>query len=282
MDELNHFDVLGLGSVAVDFVAATTGWPEEGAKQALADLSIHDGGLVGTGLVAVSRLGGRACFAGKLGYSEMARRAIAGLRNEGVDTSFVLRTKDAEPIVAFVITNTMNGERTIFFTRRKVTYPFPSEFADQRWYEKIKVLLIDSESGRAGVEAARIARKQVVPESFAADYTTQRSVGDMLRALRMSPDQTVIITRGEQGCVGLSEGRVFELPAFDVDVVDTTGCGDVFHGAYALAIARKQTVYDSARFASAAAALCATRPGGRDGIPTQKELRRFMGDPGWF
>jgi sulfofructose kinase len=69
---------------------------------------------------------------------------------------------------------------------------------------------------------------------------------------------------------------MFELPAYQVDVVDTTGCGDTFHGAFALALARKQSVIEAARFASAAAALCATQLGGRAGIPTSEQLEQFL------
>ena len=86
-------DVFGLGSVAVDFVGAVKGWPGEGVKAPLESLSIHDGGLVGTALAAVARLGGKACFAGKLGNSDMARRAIEAFEKDGVNTSFVFPTE---------------------------------------------------------------------------------------------------------------------------------------------------------------------------------------------
>jgi sugar/nucleoside kinase (ribokinase family) len=69
-------DVLGIGAVSVDFLGTTEGWPDPGGKQRLKSFSVEDGGLVGTALVAVARLGGRASFAGKLGYSEMAERAV--------------------------------------------------------------------------------------------------------------------------------------------------------------------------------------------------------------
>ena len=298
-----QIDVLGLGAVTVDFVGTVDSWPVEGAKQVLNDLTIHEGGLVGTALVAVSRLGGRACFAGKLGHSEMAEKTLAALKNNGVDTSFVLRVDHAEPIIAFVFTNTTSGHRNIFWTRSAVQYPFPPEFPDPKWYTKTKVLLIDHESREAGIAAAKLAAKHsirvvcdieqneshvsellqvssdiVVPEDFAADYTGKTDTSDMLKTLRTSSHQTVIITRGEQGCVGLTSDGEFQLPAFKVDVVDTTGCGDVFHGAYALALAlaREKTAPEAARFAGAAAALCATKLGGRNGIPTAQELQSFL------
>ncbi len=294
-------DVLGLGAVTVDFVGTVPAWPGRGVKTPLDRLTICDGGLVGTALVAVSRLGGQAAFAGKLGRSELSRRALDALRRESVDTSFVLETQDAEPIVAFIFTERTGGQRNIFWIRENVQYPMPWEFPEPGWLERTRVLMIDFESGLAGIEAARIARQHRVPvvidverdephvaaamrvsshiivsEDFAGGYTGCSNVTEMLAALRSDPEQVVIITRGEKGCVGSTQAGDFALPAFYVDVVDTTGCGDTFHGAFALALARGQAVVPAARFASGAAALCATQVGGRAGIPTAAQLEQFL------
>ena len=96
---MNNIDVLGLGSVTVDLIGTVENWPAEGTKHLFRDFAVCDGGLIGTALTAVARLGGKAAFAGKLGYSEMAERAFESLSREGVDMSCVLRQKDAEPIL---------------------------------------------------------------------------------------------------------------------------------------------------------------------------------------
>jgi len=294
-------DVLGLGAVTVDFVGTVEAWPSRGVKTMLDRFMICDGGLVGTALVAVSRLGGKAAFAGELGQSEIARRALDALGRESVDTSFVLETPDAEPIVAFILIDRTGGQRNIFWTRQNVQYPMPWEFPEPDWFHRTRVLLIDFESGQAGIEAARIAREHQIPvvidverdephvaeamrvsshiivsEDFAGGYTGRRNATEMLAALRTDPEQVVILTRGEKGCAGSSPEGDFALPAFKVDVVDTTGCGDTFHGAFALALARGQAVVPAARFASGAAALCATQLGGRAGIPTATQLEQFL------
>ena len=301
MESDTSIDVLGLGSVTVDFVGTVKAWPGKGVKKMLDSFTICDGGLVGTALVAAARLGGNVAFAGKLGRSEMARRALEALRTESVDTSFVVETEDAEPIVAIILTDSTDGQRTIFWTRRNVRYPMPWEFPDKNWFRRTAVLLIDFESGLAGIEAARIAKQHNIPvvidvernephiaeamsvsshiivsEEFARGYTGSSNLAEMLAALQSDPEQVVIVTRGEKGCVGSSNEGNFELPAFDVDVADTTGCGDTFHGAFALAIARGQPVVSAARFASGAAALCATQLGGRAGIPTVEQLEKFL------
>ena len=303
MEPDGSIDILGLGAVTVDFMGTVKSWPGKGVKTMLDSLAICDGGLVGTALVASARLGGRVAFAGKLGRSEMAMRALEALRRESIDTSFVVEARDAEPIVAFVLIDGTDGQRNIFWTRRNVQYPMPWEFPDKNWLTRTRVLLIDFESGYAGIEAARMARQQGIPvvidverdephvaeamsvsshiivsEEFAGGYTGSRNVAGMLTALRSSPEQVVIVTRGEKGCAGSCNEEDFELPAFAVDVVDTTGCGDTFHGAFALALARGQPVVSAARFASGAAALCATQLGGRAGIPTAEQLGQFFSE----
>ena len=301
MNTVNYIDVLGLGSVTVDFVGTIDKWPAEGAKQPLEGLSIHDGGLIGTALVAVSRLGGCAAFAGKLGNSDMARRAVQAFRKDGVDTSLVSSTSDAEPIVAFVFTSSLTGHRNIFWTRQGVQYPMPDELPDTRWYERTRVLLIDYECGQAGIAAAKIAKMHKIPvvsdiegktqhaaeamaisthlivsEDFAQSYTNKTTLDGMLASLRTNQEQTVIVTCGDRGCVGLGPEGKFALSAYKINVIDTTGCGDTFHGAFALAIAKKKNVIEAAQFASAAAAMCATKIGGRDGIPNAEQLNIFM------
>ena len=88
----------------------------------------------------------------------------------------------------------------------------------------------------------------------------------------------MVITCGGQGCRGLGMGYdiPFAQPAFPVEAVDTTGCGDVFHGAYAAALARGLPLAECLEFASAAAALKATRRGGQAGCPTREEIAAFL------
>ena len=295
-------DVLGIGAVSVDFLGTTQGWPDPGGKQRLKSFSVEDGGLVGTALVAVARLGGRASFTGKLGFSEMAKRAVQELEREGVDTSLIVREEGAEPAVSIVISDVGAGQRTIFSSQQGVDFPLPSDLPEALWCSrKTKVLLFDHVSGRAGVQAAERARSVgipvvidaertldhmdsalavsdhiIVPEAFAAAYTGQEDPQEALLALSQQEQKSVVVTRGADGCSGLSGEGFFHIPAFKVDPVDTTGCGDVFHGAYALALAQSKSVFEAARFASAAAALSTRELGGRRGIPFLEEVLSLL------
>jgi len=88
-----------------------------------------------------------------------------------------------------------------------------------------------------------------------------------------------VVTQGERGVFWIESGgaeSLRHLPAYDVPVVDTLAAGDVFHGAFALELARGKAPADALRFASAAAAIKCTRPGGRAGCPSREEVQRFL------
>jgi sugar/nucleoside kinase (ribokinase family) len=118
----------------------------------------------------------------------------------------------------------------------------------------------------------------ILPERFACHLTGAATAAAATLKLWRKDRVVVICTCGAQGCwVLASPGRVpRHLPAFRVKAVDTTGCGDVFHGAYAAALARGMEVTDRVFFASAAAALKATQRGGQAGIPTLQKVQSFL------
>ncbi|MWL75167.1 ribokinase, partial [Escherichia coli] len=100
-----------------------------------------------------------------------------------------------------------------------------------------------------------------------------------LEALKQAQTLTnghVYVTQGSEGCYWLESGQLCHQPGFSVDVVDTTGAGDVFHGALAVSLAQCAPAQDAVRFASAVAALKCTRPGGRAGIPDCDQTRSFL------
>ena len=105
----------------------------------------------------------------------------------------------------------------------------------------------------------------------------------MVRALRSPAHTATVVTAGERGCWYMSRetgDAVRHQPACRVQVVDTTGCGDVFHGAYAAAIVRGESVPRAITVATAAAGLKATQPGGRRGIPDWETVARVIQEQG--
>ena len=98
------------------------------------------------------------------------------------------------------------------------------------------------------------------------------------RLIRSEGPEIVIFTLGERGCAGVYDNTYFELPAFNVKLVDSTGAGDVFHGAFNYAWLQGWEVPECARFSSAVSAIKCTEHGGRAGIPDLKTVQRFLKD----
>jgi ribokinase len=118
----------------------------------------------------------------------------------------------------------------------------------------------------------------ILSRGFATALTGAKSPELAVRKLARPDRQVAAVTCGDQGCWYLARGWSLPKyqPAFRVKAVDTTGCGDVFHGAYAFALVRGMALEERIRFASATAALKATRPGGQAGIPPLAAVRRFL------
>jgi sulfofructose kinase len=117
----------------------------------------------------------------------------------------------------------------------------------------------------------------VIGIDFAKQVTGENNPEEMVRALSNTDRACCLVTAGERGCWYSERGReVHHFPAFSVQAVDTTGCGDVFHGAYAACIAQGESVNRAIQIATAAAGIKATRSGGRSGIPDRATIDRFL------
>jgi sugar/nucleoside kinase (ribokinase family) len=197
-----------------------------------------------------------------------------------------------------------NGER--YFTYFPGRGLDPSvEGLDLGRVERAKAVLVDCSWPEAQMAAARRARECGVPvcadvggvgdrvrellrhvdypvysQACAQHYGGTGSTEGDLRKLAQLGGKAPMVTLGGQGCIWLEDGQVRRLPAFEVEVVDTTGCGDVFHGAFTFGLGQGWDVARNARFASAVAALKCRALGGRTGIPTRAEVEAFLHERG--
>ena len=295
-------DVLGLGAVAVDDLVFVESYPAADAKARVLRRERHCGGLTATALVAAARLGARCAYAGVLGREPLSQFAMTCLEREGVDVSHAQRTPLARPVYANIIVDQRHGTRTIFYDLAGVVGA--SMRTPARLICSCRVLFVDHVGVRGMVRAARLARQAGIPvvadlemddhpqfqqllaladhlilsQGFARALTGARSPAQAVRKLARPDRQVAVVTCGDEGCWYLARGDSGprHQPAFKVEAVDTTGCGDVFHGAYAFALARGMAVAERIRFAAATAALKATRPGGQAGIPSLAAVQKFL------
>jgi sulfofructose kinase len=293
------FDVYGLGQCALDYIGTVDAYPEPDVKCEMSDLVIQGGGPVATALVALARWGVSCVFAGVIGDDLFGRMIRGFLDEEGVDTSQILVREGAGSQFAFALAEPKTGRRTIFWRRPTGPRPRPEEI-DCNLIRQARIFHTDGlfpEACLAGARSAKAAGVPVVVDAgtlregildlarvsdyFLASETFSRAlVGggkpvETCRRLAELGPRVTGVTLGERGYVALAEGRVLERPAYQVQAVDTTGCGDVFHGGFTYGLLQGWNVEKSLEFAAWAAAMVSLKLGGREGIPRLTEVRAW-------
>lgn len=288
--------VFGLGQCCLDYIGKIHAYPPADTKGELSDLVIQGGGPVATALVALSRWGLSCTFAGVLGDDPFGERIKESLDEEGIDTNGIVVRKGFDSQFAFIVAEPGVGRRTIFW-RRPTGPPLKPEEVNYRQLQGSQVLHTDGlfiDAALAASRAASKARVQVVvdagtlrdgmldlarlsdffiaSETFAAALT-----GDPVEACRKLAElgpRVVGVTLGSKGYVALAEGRLWQKPAYPVEAVDTTGCGDVFHAGFIYGLIRGWSFEKCFDLAAWSAARVSRKIGGRSGIPTLQQLKK--------
>ncbi len=289
--EGKRWDVIGVGQCSLDYLGRIEAYPPPDVKCEFRDLTIQGGGPTATALVALARWGLRAVLCSVVGDDAFGDEILASLCREGVDTRHVLVREGRTSQFAFIVAEPENGRRTIFW-QRPTGEPLRPEEVPLDEVRAARVLLTDGLFMDAALRAAEAARKASVPvvvdagslrdgmlelarrsdhfiasETFARSLVGESNPEEACRKLAELGPPVVGVTLGPRGSVFHADGLFFREPAFAVEAVDTTGCGDVFHGAYVYGLLRGWALERRVRFASWAAARVATRLGGRTGIP---------------
>ena len=291
--------VVGVGIAVLDQLLLWRSTAEPVAGNRIVQVDMQGGGMIGTGLVAVTRLGVRTEFWGAVGSDWSAEMILDGLAAENVDTSQVRRMEGRTGPTVVVCVDQPTGERHFLYFTGELVWPgaigSPERLADAG------CLLVDHTQTTAELHAARDARRLGVPvvgdlehiddgtrgllecmdyaivsESCARSFGTGDDFREACRRIRSMGPGCVVVTLGERGLAYLDGEEFGERPAFAVDVVDTTGAGDTFHGAFCAGLVEGFPFEKNLRFASAAAAMKCTRLGGRAGIPSRAEVLRFL------
>ena len=260
---------------------------------------MQGGGPVATAMVTLATFGVRAGFFGKISDDDFGMFIRQGLRDAGVDTSGLVVEPGKVSPYSFIAVERKTGKRTVFWTRGNVTPLMPDEIRFERM-QGAKILHVDGNQMEAQIEAAKHARSagmQVVydagsprekmdemmkltdvliaSERFAAEMGSG-ALAESLKRLHAQGPKTVVITIGEEGSVGMEKDETYIVPATAVDAVDTTGAGDVFHGAFIYGMLQGWDLRERMRFANTAAALKCRSLGGRAGIPTREEVQEAL------
>ncbi|MBZ0281869.1 MAG: hypothetical protein K8L97_14105 [Anaerolineae bacterium] len=298
-----RWDVLGVGSATVDDFLYLAAYPQPDTKNPVLRTERQGGGLTATAMVAAARLGAKVGYAGLLGHDPISQWVESDLVQEGIDVSQVVHRDDAQPIHATIIVEQEHHTRTILYSV-KGHIGADESLPEAEIIRSTRVLFVDDFGIPGGIRAATIAREAgvavvgdfervhtpdlprlldlvdhlILSERFATAFTGTSTPAEAMSALWRDDRALVAVTGGAKGCWYITHQD--DIPhhqgAFPVEVVDTTGCGDVFHGAYAATLTWGFPASERIRFASVTAALKATQPGGRKGIPGREQVEKVL------
>jgi len=298
------FDVIGFGTNVLDVVGVINGYPRPDSKTPLLHFEVQGGGVTATALVACARLGLRARYIGKFGTDFWARLSRRSLAREGIDVRHALQALGSPGCVSVVLVDHASGARTLFY-RRPAAHAIRREELDRAVLTAGRLLHVDGLDADAAVEAIHWAREAgmrvtmdgerivegiegvwplvdllVCNPRFVLAATGQASLEEGLRTMAGRGPSRVAATLAREGAIGLESNRLIRALGFPVEVVDTNGAGDVFHGACAVGELRNWPLEWTLTFANAVAAMKCRALGGRRGIPRLPEVIDFLSSHG--
>lgn len=297
--------IVGVGHCCQDSICIVEAYPpEDGSTHILSIDDSQGGGAVATALTAAARLGCQAQVLANVGDDATGSRILEGFKAFGVDTSLVDRIPGGRSSSSIVMVNPENGSRTKFPYRDNLP---PIDFTAEK-REAIAhaaTLHLDGTQYVNALAAAQIAKEAGTLISLDAcsrqkDNALNLRLAEMADILitnavyprlvtgcddreeallilsRLGHKQVALTTLGSEGVIAAINGHIEHFPAFRVDAVDTTGAGDVFHGAFLTAWLTEPDLRHCIRFACAVSALKCLKHGGRAGIPTRAEAEAFL------
>ncbi|MBT3285309.1 hypothetical protein HN807_07600 [Candidatus Bathyarchaeota archaeon] len=302
-------EIIGLGLSTLDVLFRLEDMPTWEAGVVVDEFGIDGGGPAGTGVSASCKLGASVGFIGLYGTDWAGELKLRSLNDAGVDTSKMLVREGPERNVVLVCVNSESGERVFSWEKGNLSDPLRVEELDKDYITSADFLHLDGTYPEAAAQAARWMReagktvmldgsktsepisetiRNLVPlvdllicgSGFSYQLTGIEDVYEAGEAVLDLGPRVFVQTEGENGSYTVTKDDLFHIPAYDVDVVDTTGAGDVFHGAYLFGLLKGWDIKTITLFSTAVSALKCTKLGGRRSIPEFNEVTAFLKDRG--
>lgn len=298
---MKTFDVVGVGLNATDTLVVVPRFPAYAGKEPFVEEILSPGGQVASAMVTCAKLGLRTKYIGTVGDDERGRVQLESLRGTGIDISDVQVRKDCANQSAYIVIDQSTGERTVFWRRPDGLRLEPSEIRDDM-IATSRLLHIDGHDTAAVERAAKIARLNQIPvtvdvdtvyhgfdrvlpfvdylitsSEFPVRWTNENDPCKALETIQEEYGMRVAaMTLGAHGSVARSQGKFHYSPAYVVNCLDTTGAGDVFHGAFCYTVLEDMALGDALDFSNAMAALNCTALGARGGIAGREAALALM------
>jgi sulfofructose kinase len=298
------WDVLGIGENSIDHVYRLPAYPLPNTATSKLPITSHrvlPGGQVATTLATCAALGLRAGYAGVFGSDSNGTRIRDALTAAGVDLSSAV-IRDVPNRYAVILVDEGEGERVVLWDRDARLDLQPDEIGPEL-VARTRLLHVDDVDVEGAITAARAARQAGITVTSDIDRVLARTVellravtipmfaehvpsqltgesdpGRALRQLRREHDGLLCVTLGARGSMLLDGDRLHHAAAYRIDVVDSTGAGDVFRGAFIYALLRGDRPDAILRFANAAAAVSCTRIGALDSVPSLRDVETLIRD----
>lgn len=292
---MSQLDVIGIGQVCVDYLGRVCYYPDVEGRVELEEATIRTGGPTATALLVLSRLGMNVALISKVGDDDLGRMVAQDLKKEGIDTSLLIREKGRKTQASFIPIEKESGRRTVFWSRGTVT-PLKPKDIKKKLIAQSRAIHFDELFTEAVVEAAQIAKKSgiivsmdagnyeneieelkgkvdlfIASESFMKEYTGDDNPNRGIKKLKEFRAKVTTVTLGSKGSLTIYDNELIETPAYQVQTIDTTGAGDVFHGAFLFGWLKGWEIRQILRFASASAAINCLSLGAHGGIPKNSE-----------
>ncbi len=296
--------IVVVGSSNTDMVVRVEHLPARGETVLGEKFIMTAGGKGANQAVAAARLGAEVTLVARLGRDMFGDRALAGYHAEGIQTDYIVRDDEAASGVALIVVD-QAAENIIAVASGANARLSPVDVrVAERAIKEAEVVLVQLEipleAVRAAIDLAQHYGVRTILNPAPAcplpadvlrkvdvltpnENEAARLIGaeheaseNVLMRLAVSGPQSIVLTRGASGCEVVAAGKRQAVPGFHVEAVDTTGAGDCFNGALAVALARGLNLMDAARYANAAAALAVTRFGAQTSLPTDEEVQKFL------
>ncbi len=304
---LKEYQIVGVGYSCVDVVCMVEDFPVENSSTHITSRMIYGGGASATAIVAAARLGSSCTFIGNIGNDSQSDLIIRMFKADGVCTDHLVRRDDCHGLESYVMVNPANGSRTKF-PHRDFNPPISWDDRLREVIRNCKVVHLDGTHYENAISAARIAKEYGVTVSLDGcsmqkDNEKNKALATMADILIMNNKYPLRVsgkanynealkemstwgskkilgcTLGEDGSKFVIDGKIVDFPCFKAPkVVDTTGCGDVFHGSFLHAYVSGMDIERCIRFASATAACKCAMYGGRAGIPDRDTVLQMIGE----
>ena len=294
-------DVVVSGLNVVDLLFTLPNEVQLGNKHEVSDILLQGGAPAGNAASVMATLGLKTVFLGYVGDSVLNVVAQEELKRCHVDTSFMIKKTEHSPAIALVEINPNNGERTVFYSQKNYLtlaekdinhhviaqsrllfvdgYDLDTNLALLKIADELNIIsILDIETGESEKLKAMLALGShcILPLQCAQTLTAETQVENCLNALSQLTKGQLIITDGANGSWAFTHQGIIHQPIFQAKVVDTTGCGDSYHGAYAYALLQGKNLLQPMAFATAYAAIVSGYVGGRTYHPSAVEVEEMI------